>query len=76
MFIWRLIEFALFVLFILGVVTQIIIPGLKDRPFFPIFRRRKVERDLALANDLVDQAEAEKEINKQVKKAAKISREG
>jgi len=69
-----LLKFVFIAIFVLMVVTQIIIPGAKNRPFFPTFRRRKIERDLLIAHDLVDQAKTEAEIAKEVDRAAKISR--
>jgi len=57
-----LIELVIFVLLMYGVVTQILIPGVTNRAFFPLFRRRKLEGAIAEINELRDVVEINKEV--------------
>jgi len=52
----RVLELIGFILFCWLVVTQMLIPGVMNRPMFPFFRRRNLEKKLANANEQVDQA--------------------
>jgi hypothetical protein len=70
----RLLEFVLGVLFVLMMVTQVIIPSARGLPVFPIFRKRKLERDLTLAQGLIDRAKTKKEISKIKGEVVKINK--
>lgn len=59
----RVLEVASVLLLILFVVTQVIWPMYRNRPLFPIFRKRAVlERDLAQAHEARDEKELERTI--------------
>lgn len=64
MILLRLLEFILFVVLIVGCITQIIIPELKGGPWFPSFNRRhKLEKELIDTEEKVEEKKVEKQIN-------------
>ena len=54
---------AVFILFVVGFITQITIPGLRDKPMFPLFRRKKIpEKDrIVVIRERLEYARAELE---------------
>jgi len=73
MIVIKIIEYAALALFALIMVTQVIIPGAKNQPFFPIFKRRKLENALVDARGGTADAETRRQIVKEKEKAARIS---
>jgi hypothetical protein len=56
-------EFSVVVLVIVTIVTQAIIPAIKNQPIFPILRgRRKLETALSKTNELVEDNELREKI--------------
>lgn len=61
----RVLEAAAALLFILFVVTQIFWPMYRNRPLFPLFRKRAtLERDLAEAREKRDEADLKRTIER------------
>lgn len=59
----KLLEYSLFGLIFIVVITQIVWPLMKNRPTFPIFRKRaKLETALAVALEAKDEVELQKKI--------------
>lgn len=71
-----LVEFAIFALFIYGVITQIVMPLWRDTPLLPIFDREgKLEVKLREAKQDVLEAELEREIARQYEEESTIREE-
>jgi hypothetical protein len=70
----RLLQLIFLIVLSWGTISQILIPGLKNRPYFPAFRRRKVEGDLADVKEAIDQAEINNQIKGEKERLKKITR--
>lgn len=64
MFILKLIELFLVVMFVLLIVTQIAIPASKERPIFPFFRKQRKLEDTIIE---LNQRKAEKLLQNEIK---------
>lgn len=63
MWLLKFVEFALIVMFITVLVTQVIVPVMRNRAMFPAFRKQgKLETELAELNQRKVEAELEKKI--------------
>ena len=61
-----LVEFAVIALLFLFVVTQMLIPALFNRAFFPVFRRRaKLEREMIDVKERGDLAKMEADLERE-----------
>lgn len=70
---FALIELAFIVLVGVFVVTQFVVPAMRDTPVLPMFRRRKLVKKLTEAHGAVEDAELRREIMEENKRAAKIA---
>jgi hypothetical protein len=65
----KLIQFALIMILLVLVVTQMTIPALKNQPIFPIFRKRKkLEDELSILNEMEEDEKIAKKIAVKSKK--------
>lgn len=72
----RLLEYAVVILFIIFAVTQILIPLLRGKPIFPLFRKKEeIKEQLIVAKDETETAKLEKELEKEREKAKKLKEE-
>ena len=69
--IWLFLEFVAYVIIPLFAITQIIIPTIRGRALFPIFRskRRRLEQELAELRSGNDDAQLEEEVRKERERA-------
>ncbi len=62
MIFWEALEWLIVALFILFLITQVIIPAVRNLPLCPIFRRnRKLEKDISSAKEALEEAQLENE---------------
>jgi len=75
----ELLEIGIGILMLLGVVTQLIIPAIMGRPSFPIFRKKRLEQQLVLASNDLEDARIEQnlqDIHNQADTVRKPKKEG
>lgn len=75
MFLLRVIEWTIAAVAVLFVVTQIVVPLLKDRLLWPILRDGavpKLEGELRATNEDLSAAELEQEIRKRKEQASRV----
>ena len=70
----RVLQLLFLIVLSWGAISQILIPGLKNRSYFPAFRRRKLEGKLADVKEAIDQAELNKEIEGEKDRLKKLTR--
>jgi len=65
-----IVEFVLFVAFATIIVTQIMLPIIRNRPMFPLFRHRDLVEEITELHDVMDRKDMEKERDKLRRKVA------
>ena len=76
MFMWAILEPCLQVLVVVFIVTQVLIPAIRNRPVFPLFRKsnrrlRHAEKILQEIRVLKDVNKAETEVHNQLQELKK-----
>ena len=69
-----LVVFVVVVAFVYASITQVLIPIFQDKPLFPFFRQRRLERELREAREREDEARLKKEIVDAQRRARDVNR--
>ena len=68
-------ELIMMIFLVYIIITQIIIPAVFNRPFFPFFRMKNLEKKLKIENEMTDAIRIGKEIEEEKIRREKLTKE-